>query len=171
MSNEEIWYADRANLRQLKKAHPAYSITQLMQATGRSRSWVKKWKKRLVAAPPDDELVLWSRPSVRKTPSRPVDPLLVERILYYRDQPPANLRRTPGPKTLLYFLKKDEPLAQKGLKVPNSTSFIWKILVQNGRIVHTLPHQHQPLERPEPYTSWQLDFKDAVRKALSIGHC
>src|ERR687886_144404 len=85
MASEQEWYCDRAKVRELRKLYPDYSTLQLMEATGRSRSWVKKWKKRLEAAPPQDEQVLWSRPSVRKTPPTKISQLVVERILEFRD--------------------------------------------------------------------------------------
>src|SRR5690349_9049381 len=129
MASEEQWYCDRAKLRELRKKHPEYSTSQLMQAIGRSRSWIKKWKKRLEAASPDDEQVLWSKPSIRKTPPARVSQLVVERILEIRDHPPDNLQRVPGPRTILYFLQKDEQLKSQGIKAPNSTSLVWRILV------------------------------------------
>jgi hypothetical protein len=161
MGSEEEWYCDRAKLREVRKLHPDYSTRQLMQATSRSRSWVKKWKKRLDHFPSDDEQVLWSRPSVRKTPPPKISQVVVERILEYRDHPPDNLKRVPGPKTILYYLQKDEELKNQGLKPPNSTSLVWRILVQQGRIAHPKRSEHHSLERPQPYRSWQLDYKDA----------
>ncbi|GAC1410733.1 MAG: hypothetical protein NVSMB65_22360 [Chloroflexota bacterium] len=38
---------------------------------------------------------------------------------------------------------------------------MWRILVQNGRILHTSRPDHEPVERPAPMTAWQLDCKDA----------
>src|SRR5436190_17544763 len=55
---EAVYYAARANLRRLMILHPNWTRGQLAQATGMSRSWVDKWKKRFVSAPPDDEQVL-----------------------------------------------------------------------------------------------------------------
>src|SRR5689334_21202967 len=114
MDSEEILYHDRAKLRELRQQHPEYTVAQLMAAVGRSRSFVKKWLKRFKQAPPSSEQVLWSLPSVRKTPTKKIPELVVERILHYRDHPPANLKRTPGPKALLYYLKSDPELAQAG---------------------------------------------------------
>jgi hypothetical protein len=121
--------SDRANLRYLLAAHPAWKNTQLAQATHRSLAWVKKWKKRFAAlSPPERAAPLALAPHQRQLPAqselkRP-DPRLVERILYYRDELPKLLNRLPGPKTLLYYLSKDEVLQELGLKVCNSTSFI-----------------------------------------------
>jgi hypothetical protein len=88
---EEAYFADRTTLRQLLKHHPNWTTKQYMAATGRSRSWVKKWCKRLRHAAPDDERVLhgWSR--ARHTPPEPIQPQVVERILDIRDHPPDNL--------------------------------------------------------------------------------
>ena len=76
------------------------------------------------------------------------------------DHPPHNLQRTPGPTAIIYYLQIDEELQETGLHLPTSTSTIWRILDQHDRIHRPPPRQHEPLERPEPMTSWALDFKD-----------
>ncbi len=45
---------------------------------------------------------------------------------------------------------------------PSCTSWptIWQILRQHGRIAIPSERRHTPVERPEPLTAWQLDFKD-----------
>jgi transposase InsO family protein len=60
----------------------------------------------------------------------------------------------------LYFLAHDPELKSLGLRLPRSTRTIWHILRQHGRIALPNERQHTPIERPEPMTSWQLDFKD-----------
>ena len=108
---EAEWSANRAQLRLAVRDHPAWSVPQLAQQIGRSVSWVKKWRPRLRAAPPDDEAVLASQSRARKHPPPGVSPLAIERILAIRDAPPANLQRVPGPKAILYFLQQDVPAA------------------------------------------------------------
>jgi hypothetical protein len=66
---------------------------------------------------------------------------------------PKLLNRLPGPKTLLYYLNKDEVLQELGLKVCNSTSFIWRILTANGRILRRTSQEPRAWERPEPLQS------------------
>jgi hypothetical protein len=85
---------------------------------------------------------------------------VVERILAIRDEPPDNLRRTPGPKAILYFLAQDRELQQQQVYVPRSTRTIWQILRQNGRIFRPSPPEHEPEERPAPMSEWGIDFKD-----------
>jgi hypothetical protein len=46
-------------------------------------------------------------------------------------------------------------------RLPRSTRTIWHVLHQYQRIQKPRERTHQPFERPEPMTSWQLDFKDA----------
>ena len=102
---EERFYADRAHLRQLLHQYPHWTKRQFAEATARSISWVKKWKKRLRETSPDDESVLHGlsrRP--HKTPE-PIHPQVVARILHIRDHPPHNLQRTPGPKAIIYYLQ------------------------------------------------------------------
>jgi hypothetical protein len=78
-----------------------------------------------------------------------------------RDQPPENLRRTPGPKAILYYLQRDTDLKALDVRLPRSTRTIWRILTQHGRIAHPARPPHEPVDRADPLTSWQLDFKDA----------
>ncbi|HEX6288240.1 MAG TPA: integrase core domain-containing protein [Herpetosiphonaceae bacterium] len=158
---EEQWIADRAALRAVLRTHPAWTQTRLAQHLGRSVSWVKKWRRRLRAASPDDPRVLWSRPRARHTPPPQTHPLVIERLLALRDELPATLHRTPGPRTLQYYLAHDPELIARGLRPPRSTRTIWRILRKYGRSGPPVPRPKDPLERPPPLTAWQLDFKDA----------
>ena len=99
---EAEYYAARANLRRLMRLHPRWTQPQYAQAVGMSLSWVKKWKKRLEEAGPEDEQVLHSRSRARKHPPERISPTVTDRILQMRDEPPEGLQRTPGPKAILY---------------------------------------------------------------------
>src|SRR6266550_9276383 len=158
---EAVYYAARANLRRLMRLYPQWTHSQYAQALGMSRGWVKKWKKRLQEAEPEDEQVLYSRSRARTHPPERISQVVVERILQMRDEPPEGLRRTPGPKALLYYLPRDVELAATGQRLPRSSRTIYRLLRQAGRIQRRVPAQHEPLERPAPMSQWQLDFKDA----------
>ncbi len=41
---EEQWLADRTTLRTLLRTHPHWTLQDLAEAGGRSRSWIKKWR-------------------------------------------------------------------------------------------------------------------------------
>jgi hypothetical protein len=71
-----------------------------------------------------------------------------EHVIAFRDAPPENLKRVPGPKAILYYVARDPALQGRTTTLPRSTRTIWKIL-------------HQPMERPAPMTVRQIDFKDA----------
>jgi hypothetical protein len=158
---EEAWFADRIRLRHLLRTHPGWSHRARAAEIGRSVGWVKKWTKRLRAAAPDDDDVLRGLSRRRKHPPPPWDDRVIDRILEIRDQPPEHLRRTPGPKAILYYLQRDADLQALGVPLPRSTRTIWRILSQNGRILHPARPRHEPVDRPAPLSSWQLDFKDA----------
>jgi hypothetical protein len=162
---EEDWYADRIRLRQLLQAHPGWSHRACAAEIGRSLGWIKKWTKRLRAAAPDDDCVLRGQSRARKHPPPPWDARVIARILEIRDQPPEHLRRTPGPKAILYYLQRDADLPALGVLLPRSTRTVWRILSQNGRILRPARPTHEPVDRPAPLTSWQLDFKDAATVA------
>jgi len=119
---------------------------------------VKKWRRRLAGAPPGDG-VLASRSRARRRPPPAVGPAVIERILAIRDDPPANLQRVPGPKAILSFLRQDDAAAA-GEPLPRSPTTVWRLLQRHGRIARRRPHQHEPLDRPPPLTSGQIDFKD-----------
>jgi hypothetical protein len=158
--DDDHWLADRTLLRSLLRLHPTWRLQDYADATHRSLAWVKKWRKRLHDAPPNDDQILHSLSRARKQPPPRLDPLVIERILAIRDDPPAHLQRIPGPKAILYYLQHDPQLIDSGLRVPRSTRTVWQILRQHGRIALPGERRHTPIERPEPMTAWQVDFKD-----------
>lgn len=162
MDDELKWQTDRANLHRLKSDHPDWSLSQLAQSLNRSKGWVKKWLRRFKQASQNDPTIFLSHSRARKQPPPPPNPLIEERTLAIRDNPPDNLGRTPGPRTIAYYLAKDPVLLENKLKPPTSTSTIHKILHKNGRIARQQPRHHKLMELPPPLSSWQLDFKDAA---------
>ena len=158
---EEQWLADRTTLRTLLRTHPHWTLQDLAEAVGRSRSWIKKWKRRLQAAAPDDDLVLHGLSRARKHPPPRLSQTVIERILEIRTHPPGNLQRIPGPKTILYYLHHPEPAEPVSERLPRSARTIWRILQQYGQIATPRQRRHLPIERPAPLTLWHLDFKDA----------
>ena len=158
---EAVYYAARANFRRLLKEHPTWTRKQYAQAVDMSEGWVKKWSKRLRAVPPENEAVLHSQSRARKHPPERISEEVVDRILQMRDQPPEGLRRTPGPKAIVYYLPRDVDLAASGARLPRSSRTIYRILCQAGRIHHRQPTLHEPRARPAPMSQWQLDCKGA----------
>ena len=158
---EAVYYAARANLQRLLRQHPHWTRPQLAQATGMSRSWIDKWKKRLLSAPNDNEQVLRGLSRAPHHPRPRLDQQVVDRVLEIRDDPPEGLGRIPGPKAILYYLGRDESLKEMGLRLPKSTRTIHRLLRENGRVASRLPQLTEPIERPGPMEQWQLDFKDA----------
>jgi hypothetical protein len=109
---ETQWIHDRALLRSLMAQYPHWSNPQYAQATGRSVSWVKKWKRRLNQAPRDDMQVLLSHSRAHHAPYHRWDRQVIQRLGEMREQPPEHLQRVPGPKTLVYFLRAVSPPAR-----------------------------------------------------------
>lgn len=159
------YYADRINLFHLMRLHPDWTQEQLGQAVGRSKSWVYKWQARLGRVSVGDDVTLHQiaqgQSHTRKHPPERIDPRIEALILSIRDEPPEGLRRTPGPKAILYYLPRRITLWESGLRLPTSTRTIYQILERNQRIVHRRPRAPQPdLPREAPLQCWQLDFKD-----------
>lgn len=157
---EELIVA-RAELRKLWQQHPDWSLGQLARATGHGLAWVKTWLPRFKNAAPDDEKVLWGLPTTPKTPRTPPPKALLDRLEEMRDNPPAGLKRTPGPKTLLYYLAKDPGLQEKGITPPRSTSTVWRYLRRLGYLVRPSKKKRESLERAAPGTAMATDFKDS----------
>jgi hypothetical protein len=157
---QEQWVADRAKLRCLLRDHPDWSLRQLSEATNRSTAWVKDWKKRLLAASPNDQTVLWGLSHAPHKPHQSPPQLLLDRLLEWRTNPPEGLKRVPGPRTLLYFLAKDPLLQAEGIKPPRSTSTIYQLLVSLGCIARPGLKKAQPQQRSAPLESIAVDFKD-----------
>jgi transposase InsO family protein len=147
---EAVYYAARANLRRLMILHPSWTRGQLAQATGMSKSWVDKWKKRLLSVPFDDEQVLCGLSRAPHHPPPQLDSQVIDRLLEIRDDPPEGLGRTPGPKAILYYLNRDETMKERKLRLPKSTRTVYRLLRENGRIASRLPTVTEPLERPAP---------------------
>jgi hypothetical protein len=159
---ETQWIRDRALLRSLMAQYPHWSNPQYAQATGRSVSWVKKWKHRLNQAAGDDMQVLLSHSRAHHAPYHRWDRQVIQRLGEMREQPPEHLQRVPGPKTLVSYLQRDPHLQGLGVAVPRSSRTVWKLLRQHGYILPRVPRQHQPLEPRDPLEEVQIDFKDAT---------
>jgi len=157
---EEQWLADRNGLRVVWLEHPEWSKRQLAEEMGHSKSWVKKWMRRIRSCGLEDQQVLLGQSRARKRPPPQIAPEVVDRILAIRDEPPPRLGRTPGPVTILYYLQKDAMLQELGYRLPRSTRTIWKILDRNHRILRPGPRNHEPREQVEPGVEWGLDFHD-----------
>lgn len=159
---QPILVADRTKLRKLFQSYPDWPTRQFIEATQRSRSWVKLWLKRFKSTTPDDETVLWGKSRQPKKLPQPPNPILLERLLELRNHPPDNLKRTPGPKTLSYLLQKDPTLQEQGITPPRSTSTIYKLLVRLGCLARPALKKTEPLARAEPLECIACDFKDAT---------
>jgi hypothetical protein len=82
-------------------------------------------------------------------------------ILAIRDEPTEGLRRTPGPKAILYYLPRRLTLWESALRLPTSTRTVYQILKRNQRIAaRPAPPAPSDLPRPAPLRCWQIDFKE-----------
>jgi len=157
--------ADRITLFHLMQLHPDWSQEQLAQAIGRSKRWVSKWQTRLENVSAGDDAALHQiaqgQSRARKHPPARVDPSIEALILSVRDEPPEGLRRTPGPKAILYSLPGQLTLWQSQMLLPPSTRTISQILQRHQRMAHRSPRSPQSdLPRAAPLQCWQLDFKE-----------
>jgi transposase InsO family protein len=157
---EEEWMRDRALLRDLLEQTPQASPQELAQATGRSVSWVKKWRQRLADGDPQDPSVLCSRSRAHHAAYFRWDDRVTQRIVEMRLSPPENLKRVPGPRALLYYLPRDPELQAAQVPLPRSSRTVWKILHATGCLVTRSKEPPHPNEPREPLEEIQMDFKD-----------
>lgn len=157
---EAIWFARRAALHCLSREHPEWTTAHLAATVGGSESFVKKWLARLKHATTPDPTLYHARSHARHTPPPSMPRPVVELILSLRDEPPAHLRRVPGPRTIIAFLHNDPDALALGVPLPRSTRTVWKVLRAHDRIATELPHQHHPLVPPDPLVELQADFSD-----------
>jgi transposase InsO family protein len=157
---ESQWVCQRAHLRALLHLHPDWSQQQLADAVGCSKSMVNKWKKRFAEVDPENVVVLFSRSRAPHHHPARVSQQVVERIIEMRLSPPDHLKRTPGPKALLYYLPRDEALRLSGLRLPRSTRTVWKILDTAGLIERAEPRKRSPFPLVGLLEEVQVDFKD-----------
>jgi hypothetical protein len=157
---EEEWVVDRSKLREVWLEHPEWSRQKLADEVGRSKSWIKKWLRRIRSAPLEDREILNGHTRARKRPPPRTATEVVNRILNIRDHRPQQLGRVPGPLAILYYLNRDQALINTGIKIPRSTRTIWNILNEHHRISQPRLALHEPEERPEPGVEWGLDFHD-----------
>ncbi len=157
---EEQWQVDRGRLRRLQQEQPERSVSQLAAETGRSTTWVKKWRKRFKQAPAEDAAVLKSQSRRPKRGGSPIKPEVEKRILAIRDEPLLN--RVVGPLAIKYFLHKQEEQEPLGCYLPTSSSTIWRILDKHHRIYRPPKGEPEPFPQEEPLKVWQIDFKDVT---------
>jgi hypothetical protein len=152
--------AQRCALFWLSRQHPEWTTAELAATVGRSESWSKKWLARFRHTAIPNVTLFQSCSHTRHTPSPSTPQPVVERILALRDEPPAHLRRVPGPRTILAMLHCDPEALALAMPLPRSSRTIWQVLRRSGRIVADLPHLHQPLVPPAPLEEVQADFTD-----------
>jgi transposase InsO family protein len=157
---EEEWMRDRALLRDLLTKDPQTPPQELARATGRSVSWVKKWRKRLREGDPHDQERLCSRSRAHHAPYFRWDLRVETCIVEMRLSPPEHLGRTPGPRALLYYLPRDPALQAAGVRLPRSSRTVWKLLRKTGCILPKPQRNLWPTEPREPLEEIQMDFKD-----------
>jgi len=151
----------RSQLRHLLTLHAEWSGKTLAQAMGMSEGWVKKWRRRLKLAEPDDRRVLWSQSRRPQRLQHKVTPALEMKIVSLRDDPPEGLKRTPGCDAIHYYLQNAAEVKQGELPLVCPKT-INRILHKYHRIIKPSPRQHTPLLRAAPMQEWEIDFKDVV---------
>src|SRR5260221_6958531 len=153
----EEWMRDRALLRDLLTKDPQTPPQELARATGRSVSWVKKWRKRLREGDPHDQERLCSRSRAHHAPYFRWDLRVETCIVEMRLSPPEHLGRTPGPRALLYYLPRDPVLQAAGVRLPRSSRTVWKLLRKTGCILPKPQRNPWPTEPREPLEEIQMD--------------
>jgi hypothetical protein len=158
---ETEWRIGRARLRELLQENGQACHGELAQQLGYSVAWVRKWRKRLAQAAPDDDQVLLGESHRPKHIPRRVREQVEERIVALRETLSEQYNRTVGARTIATYLKREA--AQWEGVVPASSATIWRILRKRQYILEPTPRDKHPLTRPEPGVHWEIDFCTAAK--------
>ena len=160
---ETEWRVARAHVRDLVQDKPQASHRELADQLGYSMGWVRKWRKRLKQAAPDDDQILLSQSHCPKQMVRRVSAPMEERIIALRIRLSDHYHRQVGSRTIAAYLKRGGPL-ENGVAPPSSTT-IWRVLHRRQYILGKRRPDRQPLVRPEPGIHWEIDFCTAARQS------
>jgi Transposase, Mutator family/Homeodomain-like domain len=90
---EVDWVCKRAHLRSLLQQHADWSLQQLADAVGRSKSTVRRWKRRFAEGDPGNGTVLFSRPRAPHHHPARIAEEVVEQIIEMRLSPASTPQR------------------------------------------------------------------------------
>ncbi len=158
---ETEWRITRTRLRDLLRENAHACHRDLAEQLGYSVAWVRKWRKRLAQAAPDDEQVLYGQSHRPKHSPRRVSEQVEERIIELRVTLSEQYKRTVGARTIAAYLRK-EATQWEGV-VPTSSATIWRILRRRQYSLVSTPRDKQPFERPEPGVQWEIDLCTAAQ--------
>ena len=132
---EVDYVGKRAHLFHLLHQHPDWTLQQYADAVGCSQSMVCTWRQRFREAETQGRLdasIFFSRSRAPHHRPPRIDEEVKERVQEIRLDPPNNLKRTPGPVAILYYLHRDQTLLAKGTRLPRSSRTIWRLLDEAG---------------------------------------
>ena len=153
----------RAHLFHLLQQHSDWTLQRYADAVGCSKTMVSPWRQRFREAQaqgPLDASIFFSRSRAPHHHPPRIDEVVQERVQEIRLEPPEDLKRTPGPVAILYYLRHDQGLQAKGIRLPRSTRTIWRILDTAGLIEREPGRKRSPRQPPAPLEEIQIDFKD-----------
>jgi len=159
---ESEWVVKRLALWQSLREPDQPSDTKLAQRLGMSRSWVQKWRARLVGVAGDDSMPFLSRPRCRHTSPKQVGEEVEATILHLREQLTEQYQRRVGARNILYHLHRDPDLKRLGVFIPRSPTTVHQVLLRYHCVPRPAPRQHLPLEPADPLQVWEIDFTDVV---------
>lgn len=157
---EAYWVHKRVALWHLLQETSRPSDTQLAQELGMSRSWVQKWRPRIVEADIHNLDDFASQSRRRITSPKKVTEALEAKIIHYRETLTKQYHRRVGAKNILYHLQQDADLKQLGVYIPRSASTVHRVLVEAHRVPRPKPRVHVPVDRPDQMQVWEIDFTD-----------
>jgi hypothetical protein len=158
---ETEWRIARARLRELLRENAQACHRELAEQLGYSVAWVRKWRKRLAQAAPEDEQVLNGQSHRPQRIPRRVPEPVEERIIDLRVTLSEQYNRKVGARTIAAYLRKEAD-QWEGV-VPTSSATIWRILRRRQYILAPMPREKQPFERPDPGVQWEIDFCTAAQ--------
>jgi len=157
---EAYWVHKRVALWHLLQETPRQSDAQLARELDMSRSWVQKWRPRIIESDIHNLDDFASRSRRRITSPKKVTEALEAKIIHYRETLTKQYHRRVGAKNILYHLQQDVDLKQLGVYIPRSVSTVHRVLVEAHRVPRPKPRVHVPADRPDQMQVWEIDFTD-----------
>ena len=158
---ETEWRVARVQLGDLLRENAQAHHRELAEQLGYSVGWVRKWRKRLAEAAPNDDQVLYGQSHRPKQLACWVAEAVEERIIARRLTLSEQYHRTVRARPIAAYLKLEAAHWEGG--VPRSSATIWRILRRRQYILVPVPQDKQPFERPAPGVHWEIDFCTAAR--------
>ena len=146
----------RIQLYELLRQHPDQSNRTYAGQLNRSEKWVRKWRARFKAHPPQTLADFFSESRTPHSCPQAIAPCVQDAVAELRETLSVQYNRPAGAALIHVELKQRPDLAS--YRLPKSRRTITKILRERGYIVSPRKRVRHPLPLTAPMEEWEMDF-------------